>query len=100
MPGGRGSVGHAAVGAARARCPAGRRGGRGVRGRRLAGRHRSVLRRCRVAGGQGIRFCYYNLDERFQGSPMMIDSEESLEGLRAALTATPKLRALIKKLGL
>ncbi len=52
-----------------------------------------------MAGGQGIRFCYYNLDERFQRSPMMIDSEESLEGLRAALTSTPKLRALIKKLG-
>jgi hypothetical protein len=29
----------------------------------------------------------------------MIDSEDSLEGLRAALTSTPKLRALIKKLG-
>lgn len=49
-------------------------------------------------GGQGIRFCYYSLDGRFQRSPMMIDSEDSLEGLRAALEATPKLRALIKKL--
>ncbi len=50
-------------------------------------------------GGQGIRFCYYSLDGRFQRSPMMIDSEDTLEGLRAALTSTPKLRALIKKLG-
>jgi hypothetical protein len=50
-------------------------------------------------GGQGIRFCYYSLDGRFQRSPMMIDSEDSLEGLRAALKSTPKLRALIKKLG-
>ncbi|MBO0886319.1 MAG: hypothetical protein J2O39_08325 [Acidimicrobiales bacterium] len=49
-------------------------------------------------GGQGIRFCYYSLDGRFQRSPMMIDSEETLDGLRAALTSTPKLRALIKKL--
>jgi hypothetical protein len=49
-------------------------------------------------GGQGIRFCYYSLDGRFQRSPMMIDSDESLEGLRAALKSTPRLRALIKKL--
>jgi hypothetical protein len=28
----------------------------------------------------------------------MIDSEESLEGLRKALRETPKLRALLKKL--
>jgi len=49
-------------------------------------------------GGQGIRFCYYSLDGRFQRSPMMIDSAESLAGLREALRSTPKLRALIKKL--
>ncbi|HZU71211.1 MAG TPA: hypothetical protein VE990_00435 [Acidimicrobiales bacterium] len=49
-------------------------------------------------GGQGIRFCYYSLDGRFQRSPMMIDGEDTLEGLRAALRSTPKLRALIKKL--
>lgn len=50
-------------------------------------------------GGQGIRFCYYSLNGRFQRSPMMIDGEDSLEGLRAALKSTPKLRVLIKKLG-
>jgi hypothetical protein len=49
-------------------------------------------------GGQGIRFCYYSLDGRFQRSPMMIDSEDSLEGLREALRSAPKLHALIKKL--
>jgi hypothetical protein len=49
-------------------------------------------------GSYGIRFCYYNHDGRFQRSPMMIDSEESLEGLRKALRDTPKLRALLKKL--
>jgi hypothetical protein len=50
-------------------------------------------------GGQGIRFCYYSLDGRFQRSPMMIDSEDALEGLREALKSTPKLRTLIQKLG-
>lgn len=49
-------------------------------------------------GGQGVRFCYYSLDGRFQRSPMIIDSDDSLEGLRAALESTPRLRALIKKL--
>lgn len=49
-------------------------------------------------GSYGIRFCYYNHAGRFQRSPMMIDSEDSLEGLRQALRATPKLRALLKKL--
>jgi hypothetical protein len=49
-------------------------------------------------GSYGIRFCYYSLDGRFQRSPMMIDSEDSFEGLRAALKQTPKLRALLQKL--
>jgi hypothetical protein len=49
-------------------------------------------------GGTGIRFCYYSLDGRFQRSPMMIDCGETLEGLRAAIKRTPKLRALLKKL--
>jgi hypothetical protein len=45
-----------------------------------------------------VRFCYYSLDGRFQRSPMMLDSEESLEGLRGALKATPQLRKLLKRL--
>jgi hypothetical protein len=49
-------------------------------------------------GGHGIRFCYYSLDGRFQRSPMMIDSEDSLEGLRAAVKQAPQLRGLLKKL--
>jgi hypothetical protein len=49
-------------------------------------------------GSYGIRFCYYSHDGRFQRSPMMIDSEDSLDGLRAALRKTPKLRAMLKKL--
>jgi hypothetical protein len=49
-------------------------------------------------GGQGVRFCYYSLDGRFQRSPMMIDSSDNLVGLRDALKTTPKLRALLKKM--
>jgi hypothetical protein len=49
-------------------------------------------------GSYGIRFCYYSHDGRFQRSPMMIDSEDSLEGLRAALKQTPRLRGLLRKL--
>jgi len=49
-------------------------------------------------GSYGIRFCYYNHDGRFQRSPMMIDSEETLEGLRAAIKRTPKLRAVLQRL--
>ncbi|MDP9237200.1 MAG: hypothetical protein M3P30_07375 [Chloroflexota bacterium] len=49
-------------------------------------------------GSYGLRFCYYSLDGRFQRSPMMLDSTESLDGLRAALKKTPKLRSLLKRL--
>lgn len=50
------------------------------------------------AGSYGLRFCYYSLEGRFQRSPMMIDGANTLEGLRAALKKTPKLRALLKRL--
>jgi hypothetical protein len=50
------------------------------------------------SGSYGLRFCYYSHDGRFQRSPMMLDSIESLDGLRAALKKTPKLRALLKRL--
>jgi hypothetical protein len=46
----------------------------------------------------GIRFCYYSLDGRFQRSPMMIDGDDSFDGLREALKDTPRLRALLRKL--
>jgi hypothetical protein len=49
-------------------------------------------------GACGIRFCYYSHDGRFQRSPMMIDGDESLEGLRAALQGTPRLRELLRRL--
>jgi hypothetical protein len=49
-------------------------------------------------GFYGIRFCYYNHDGRFQRSPMMIDGQDSFEGLRAALEETPKLQEMLRKL--
>jgi hypothetical protein len=50
------------------------------------------------SGAFGIRFCYYNHEGRFQRSPMMIDGDDSFDGLRAALKDTPRLRALLRKL--
>jgi hypothetical protein len=49
-------------------------------------------------GSYGIRFCYYNHQGRFQRSPMMIDGQDSFEGLRDALKDAPKLRELLRKL--
>ena len=49
-------------------------------------------------GVDAIRFCYYSLDGRFQRSPMLLDGPDSLEGMRAALKDTPRLRALLEKL--
>jgi hypothetical protein len=49
-------------------------------------------------GTYAIRFCYYSLDGRFQRSPMMLDGPDSIDGMRAALKETPRLRALLKKL--
>ena len=49
-------------------------------------------------GACGIRFCYYSHDGRFQRSPMMIDGDDSLEGLRTALEETPRLREMLRRL--
>jgi hypothetical protein len=49
-------------------------------------------------GSYGVRFCYYSLDGRFQRSPMMIDGEDTLQGLRDALKATPRLREVLRTL--
>lgn len=49
-------------------------------------------------GVYAIRFCYYSLDGRFQRSPMMLDGPDSIDGMRAALKETPRLRAILKKL--
>jgi hypothetical protein len=50
-----------------------------------------------AAGAFTIRFCTYNLEGRFQRSPLML-GEADVEGLRAALKETPQLRALLKHL--
>lgn len=44
-----------------------------------------------------IRFCYYNLAGRFQRSPLIVGQNE-VAGLRDALTATPRLRSLLKQM--
>jgi len=49
------------------------------------------------AGAWSVRFCFYSPNGRFQRSPLVIGDDE-LEGLRAALKRTPRLRALLKRL--
>jgi hypothetical protein len=48
-------------------------------------------------GSQSIRFCYYDLQGRFQRSPLLM-SETALPSLRQALRACPRLRRLLRKL--
>jgi hypothetical protein len=50
-----------------------------------------------ATGSYSIRFCYYNLDGRFQRSPMML-GPDTLDGLRDALRGAPRLRALLRRL--
>lgn len=50
-----------------------------------------------AAGSFSIRFCTYNHAGRFQRSPLMVSAED-LDGLRDALRATPRLRAILKRL--
>jgi len=50
-----------------------------------------------AAGGWSIRFCFYSREGRFQRSPLVVGDDE-LDGLRAALQQTPRLRALLKRL--
>ena len=49
------------------------------------------------AGSVSIRFCTYNHRGGFQRSPLMI-SPDDVEGLRSALAATPRLKAILKRL--
>jgi hypothetical protein len=49
------------------------------------------------AGAWSIRFCFYSPSGRFQRSPLVIGDDE-LEGLRAALRRTPRLRKLLRRL--
>ncbi|MEJ2131869.1 MAG: hypothetical protein P8Y95_09685 [Gammaproteobacteria bacterium] len=48
-------------------------------------------------GKYEIRFCFYDHRGRFQRSPMIID-ESNLGEMRAALSATPKLKRMLKRL--
>ncbi len=50
-----------------------------------------------AAGSWSVRFCYYSHDGRYQRGPLMLD-EEDVDGLRQALAATPRLRAILKRL--
>ena len=50
-----------------------------------------------AAGSVSIRFCYYSHDGRFQRSPLML-GEDEIDGLRDALSRTPKLRSLLQRL--
>ena len=48
-------------------------------------------------GSLTVRFCSYNHRGGFQRGPLMIGDAE-LQGLKGALKATPRLRALLKKM--
>ncbi len=48
-------------------------------------------------GAVCIRFCYFDLEGRFQRSPLII-GEDDIEPLRSALGKNKKLKALLKKL--
>jgi hypothetical protein len=50
-----------------------------------------------AAGGQEIRFCFYDRRGRFQRSALIVDAAE-LGRLRVALQRTPKLRKLLTRL--
>ncbi|HZT07448.1 MAG TPA: hypothetical protein VFC51_10500 [Chloroflexota bacterium] len=50
-----------------------------------------------AAGSYSVRFCFYSHDGRFQRSPLLV-GEEEIEGLREAITRTPRLREILKRL--
>lgn len=50
-----------------------------------------------AAGSWSVRFCFYNREGRFQRSPLLVGPDE-LDGLRAALERSPRLRDLLKRL--
>ncbi len=50
-----------------------------------------------MKGTHEIRFCHYNHRGQFQRSPLIID-EKDIPALRQALSETPKLKKLLKKL--
>jgi hypothetical protein len=50
-----------------------------------------------AAGSWSIRFCSFNHRGAFQRSPLML-SEENIEGMREALTKTPRLREILRRM--
>jgi hypothetical protein len=50
-----------------------------------------------TAGSSSVRFCYYSHAGRFQRSPLLLQDDQ-VEAMREALAATPKLRALLRRL--
>ena len=48
-------------------------------------------------GSLSIRFCYYDHAGRFQRGPLVVSSDE-MKGLKGALAASPRLRALMKEM--
>lgn len=48
-------------------------------------------------GYEELRFCYYDLDGRFQRSPMMISPDE-MKRLSKELKSAPRLKKLLKNL--
>lgn len=47
-----------------------------------------------AAGTRQVRFCYYNLEGRFQRSPLLISAEDLLQ-LKAASANAPQLREIM-----
>jgi hypothetical protein len=50
-----------------------------------------------AAGSWTVRFCSFNHRGAFQRSPLML-SEENVEAMRAALTKTPRLREILRRM--
>lgn len=50
-----------------------------------------------AAGGESIRFCYYNHRGMYQRAPLVL-SEPEIDALRTALRQKPALLALLRRL--
>lgn len=60
--------------------------------------HESVVQLLEAEEGYVmVRFCHYDLKGRFQRSPLIV-GEDDIKGLKKALSKSPKLLALLRKL--
>lgn len=48
-------------------------------------------------GALALRFCYYSHDGRFQRSPLIL-GDDTIDGLRQAISNNPRLKALLQRL--